>query len=103
MLLLHTNLICDVNETYTATPNTSLEPPSQANAKLADLQPLANIGVKNISFYFPSVDELRILALGLIPSARLVHGFLTVERTVRLRRKLSTLTYFLLGSSVTTT
>ena len=29
-------LICDVNETITVTPNISLEPPSQANAKLAD-------------------------------------------------------------------
>jgi hypothetical protein len=30
------NRICDVNETSIVTPDTSLESPSQANAKLAD-------------------------------------------------------------------
>jgi hypothetical protein len=58
--------ICDVNETVTVTPSISFKPPSQTNAKLNDLTaPIANIGVNDISSYLPSVNELRILALGL--------------------------------------
>ena len=72
------HLICDVNETITVTPNIILEPPSQANAKLADLTAsIANVGVNNISSYIPSVDEQRILALGLnfIPEPKDITNF----------------------------
>ena len=63
----HSNhCVLDVIENVTVTPDTCLEPPSQANASLAALTAsLANIGVNNISSYLPFVDELRILALGL--------------------------------------
>ena len=60
------NPVCDVNANVTITPYTSLAPPPITNATLAALtSPIANIGVNNISSYAPSVDELRILALGL--------------------------------------
>jgi hypothetical protein len=51
---------------------------SDANAALASLTtPLVNLGVNNISSYTPSVDELRILALGLnfIPEPRDISNF----------------------------
>ena len=51
---------------------------SDASAALASLTtPLVNLGVNNISSYTPSVDELRILALGLnfIPEPRDISNF----------------------------
>jgi hypothetical protein len=57
------NLIFDVNDNITVTPKASL---ALHNTTLATLTaPIANIGVNNILSYVPSVDELRILALGL--------------------------------------
>jgi hypothetical protein len=61
--LTFNNLVGDVHTNITASPNTSIAPP---NATLATLTAIiANIGVNNLSSYAPSVDELRILALGL--------------------------------------
>ena len=68
----------NVIENVTVTLDNCLEPPSQANASLAALTAsLANIGANNISSYFPSVDELRILALGLnfIPKPKDISNF----------------------------
>ena len=65
--MTYNNLVCDLNNNTTVTPNTAcIAPPPTANATLATLTaPIANIGVNNISSYAPSLDELRILALGL--------------------------------------
>ena len=59
---------CDVNDNASNTPLASqiLAANIQPNTALAKLTaPIVNLGVNNISSYQPSVDELRVLALGL--------------------------------------
>jgi hypothetical protein len=87
--------VCAVNETYIVTPNTSLEPPSQANAKLAGHSPYLEYRSKKhfILFSFRS-RRITYSSTGFIHQARLVHGFLTMKSAVRLRKKLSTPRYF---------
>ena len=68
----------NVNDHITVTPTTRIEPLPQANIQLAALTaPIANLGVNNISSYMPSVDEIRILALGLnfIPEPKDITNF----------------------------
>ena len=75
----HSNhCVLNVIDNVRVTLDNCLEPPSQANASLADLTAsLTNIGVNNISSYLPSIDELRILALGLnfIPEPKDISNF----------------------------
>jgi hypothetical protein len=75
---LSNDLLFDNVTNITVPPVTHTEPPPQPNLRLAALTaPIANIGVNNISSYTPSVDELRILALGLnfIPEPKDITNF----------------------------